>query len=442
VTAEVLDVLLPQLDTITRATYDFSRALQGPVFDMGLRGVLIDKDRRDEVVEKYGDQLEKLEHQLDMLVGGVTGIVGFNWRSPKQLSSLFYDTYGIKEIKNRDGNRTVNQAALEKLKEYELAYPIVKYMERMRELGKLISVLKTELDHDGRIRTSYNIAGTSTGRFSSSFSEFGTGTNLQNIDPLLRSIFIADKGMKLANFDAAQGESRIVGAIEWNLFHDGKYLDACETEDVHMTVANMCGLGPKDRQVCKIIGHGSNYGGKPDTLSTQAANHGVFILPPAVQKFQNRYFRVFPAHRMWHAWVEQQIQHYGWLISLTGRKRYFFGRRDNPDTLRKAIDYDPQGSLADIVNQGMLRVWSANDCQLLMQNHDSILVQYPEEMEDEIVPKVQAQLFNEVPLKYGRTLVMPYDCEVGWNWGKHGEDNPDGLKKYRPGDKRTRTAEV
>jgi DNA polymerase I-like protein with 3'-5' exonuclease and polymerase domains len=49
------------------------------------------------------------------------------------------------------------------------------------------------------MRTSYNIAGTRTGRLSSSFSEFGaSGTNFQNIEERLREIFVADPGHKLA----------------------------------------------------------------------------------------------------------------------------------------------------------------------------------------------------------------------------------------------------
>ena len=110
----------------------------------------------------------------------------------------------------------------------------------MRDLGKKIAMLKTEIDPDGRMRTSYNIAGTSTGRFSSSFSEFGTGGNLQNVEESLRSIFIADPGYKFAKFDAKSGESFVVGAIEWNLFSDGKYLDACESGDPHTAVARIC----------------------------------------------------------------------------------------------------------------------------------------------------------------------------------------------------------
>src|SRR5438093_12127542 len=101
-------------------------------------------------------------------------------------------------------------------------------------------MLKTEIDPDGRIRTSYNIGGTTTGRLSSSFSEFGTGTNLQNIEEFLRSIFIADEGYKLAYFDAEQGESRCVGWIDWNLFKEGRYMDACEIADIHTSIAQRC----------------------------------------------------------------------------------------------------------------------------------------------------------------------------------------------------------
>jgi hypothetical protein len=74
-----------------------------------------------------------------------------------------------------------------------------------------------------------------------------------------------------------------------------------------------------------------------------------------------------------------------------------------------------------------------------MQNHDSIVVQYPEEEEDEIIPKILAQLNNRILLRYDRTLTIPFGCKTGWNWGDYSEGNPDGLKKYQPGDKRNRS---
>lgn len=454
-TAEILDALLPQLDAHTSGTYDFSRALQGPALEMRLRGVRIDAARKAEVIDEYFESLEILEANLTRLVGEACDFWGFNWRSNKDLAELFYDRLGIPVIR-KQGRPTVDRSALEKMEVYIVAKPIVRHLESMRDIGKKIQMLKTEIDPDGRIRTSYNIGGTSTGRFSSSFSEFGTGTNLQNIEESLRSVFIADPGMKMAYLDAQQGESRVVGAIEWNLFRDGRYLDSCESGDLHTNVARLCwpelpwkNDPEKDRELaerpyyrhydrrfmCKKIGHGSNYGGKPRTLAAQAkVDVGV------IQDFQPKYFTAFPAHLRWHEYVQSVLQSLGFIISLTGRKRWFHGRRGDDSTLREAIAYDPQGSLADILNRGMLSCWRARDAMLLMQIHDAILIQYPEKQEDEILPKVLRQLEQPIDLKHGRRLTIPYDAMSGWNWGKYKEgSNPDGLKAWKGGDTRKRS---
>src|SRR5258707_12510694 len=54
VTSEVLNVLLPQLDNHTTATYRFSKELQGPALEMRLRGVRVDLARKAEVIEREG----------------------------------------------------------------------------------------------------------------------------------------------------------------------------------------------------------------------------------------------------------------------------------------------------------------------------------------------------------------------------------------------------
>lgn len=457
-TSEILDVLLPQLDKHTSKTYAFSRALQAPVLDMRMRGVKIDEGQRMVLIMQYKDTIEKLEDNLERIVREGCDYAGFNWRSPDCLRYLFYDIFRIPEERTKEGKVTVNRTALEKLDKYPIATHIVKHMIELREMGKRLSVIQTKIDHDGRIRSTYNIAGTTTGRFSSSLSEFGTGGNLQNIEEALRSMFIADEGMKMANFDAEQGEARVVGAIEWNLFHRGGYLDACEREDLHTAIARLCwpelpwtGDLQRDRDIaerpyyrdysyrfmCKKLGHGSNYGGRPETIGAQTK-----IDPRVVMEFQSKYFRLFPAHQMWHSWIEHQIMAYQRLLSLSGRLRHFLGRTDSADVLRDAIAYDPQCSLSDIVKQGMLRVHGAYICELLLENHDSIVVQYPEEKEDEIIPKILKLLHHELPLQHSRTLTIPYGCQTGWNWGKFSKDNPNGLKDYKPNDKRSRAPEV
>lgn len=458
ITREVLDATLPQLDATTAETYAFSKALQAPALEMSLRGVRVDQHRKAEVIDEFYEKIDQLERNLERIVLEGVGLPHFNWRSNPDLQTLFYDRLGIPVIR-KQGRPTVDRNALEKMEAYTVAKPIVAHMSAMRELAKKISVLKTEVDPDGRIRTSYNIAGTDTGRFSSSFSAFGTGGNLQNIEESLRSIFIADPGMKWAKCDAKSGESFVVGAIEWNLFNDPRYLDACESGDPHTAVARICwpqlswtGNLKQDkataetpyyrhythRFMCKKLGHGSNYGGKPQTLAAQSK------LPvEVVIAFQPKYFSAFPAHQAWQAWVQTQLATRGCLTSLGGRKRWFFGRRTDPDTIRAAIAYDPQETLAKVVNRAMLHIWRQDYVTIMMHDHDALTFQYPEHLEDQIIPRLMKDLIQPIPLRNGRTLAIPYDCKVGWNKGEYdARSNPQGLRDYNGHDDRAREKEV
>jgi DNA polymerase I-like protein with 3'-5' exonuclease and polymerase domains len=108
-------------------------------------------------------------------------------------------------------------------------------------------------------------------------------------------------------------------------------------------------------------------------------------------------------------------------------------------TVREAIAYGPQGAVGDILNMGMLAVWRSGLCQLLLQIHDAILVQYPEDREDEIVPQLVKLIRVPIELANGRTLIIPSEAQVGWNWAKQDDNNPDGLTKYRGNDSRKRT---
>ncbi len=458
ITSEILEVLLPQLDEHTAITYAFSQALQGPVLEMQLRGILVDQARRQDVIDEYYDVIDRLEGQLEQIVLDGVGMPSFSWRSNADLQKLFYSHLGIPTIR-KQGRPTCDHKALEKMQLFLVARPIVNHLLTMREIQKKIDFLKTGVDPDGRIRTSYNISGTNTGRFSSSYSEFGTGGNLQNVEESLRRVFIADWGWKFAKFDAKAGESYCVGAIEGNLFNDWRYLDAVESGDVHTAVARICWPNlpwtndlKRDKAIaerpfyrhysyrfmCKKLGHGSNYGGQPETLAMQTN-----LPEPVVIGFQPKYFRAFPAHVRWHEWTNNQLQRVGYLITLTGRKRWFFGRRNDPATQREGIAYNPQGSLADIVNRAMLRIWRLRPCLIMMQDHDALTFMYKEEDEDVIIPQLQKMLVEEIPLEHGRTLSIPYDCKVGWNKGDYdAESNVDGLRDYEAHDQRRRQPKV
>lgn len=117
---------------------------------------------------------------------------------------------------------------------------------------------------------------------------------------------------------------------------------------------------------------------------------------PLIEDFQRRYFSAFSCIGSynkqdyitphWHNSVRNQLRDTASLTTLLGRRRQFFGRSDDAETLRAAIAYEPQSLTADEIDTALLRLWQTDRVQLLLQVHDSILFQYPEEREDEIIP--------------------------------------------------------
>ena len=487
VTYEVRDALATLFDDTTRGTYNLSLALQAPVLDMSMRGLLVDQKNRAETLAKYQRQIEKLEANLTRLVAegmGVdlpakvldkkTGKWKVWWRSVPRLKNLFYDIMGLTPIRKRDPKSgrmlpTVNRDALEKLGVYFAAQPICAHLLALRDLDKKRGFLETGIDDDGRMRCNFNIAGTNTGRLASSMSDFGSGTNLQNVDRDLRYTFVADPGYVFVNLDGEQADARNVGAICWNLFLDehgpefaGAYLDACESGDLHTTVCRMAwtalewGDDPalwravadaiayrsdSYRQLAKKLGHGTNYYGQPKTMAKHTK-----VQVPIIAEFQARYFTAFPAIPLWHKWVRSQLGSVSYLTTLFGRRRSFFGRAYEDETLREAIAYAPQSMTADEIDTGILQVWriaKQYDIQMLVQVHDSILAQVPVEAVNEAVPAMMEAMKAPILLNGGREFVVPIEAKVGFNWGdytpgytnKNGvlvpEVNPDGLRKWK-----------
>lgn len=482
VTLEVRDALIPQIDNIAGETYAFSRELQGPILDMVTRGLLVNQRRRGEVLTKFRRQIAALSEQLTEIVREGIGLPVENtpargkqpeklwWRSQPQLKTLLYDVMKlpVQKKKNSKGIMapTANRDALEKLTQYFIAEPICAHLLALRDLDKKRMFLETEIDPDGRMRTSINIAGTNTGRLASSMSDFGSGTNLQNVDRDLRSVFIADPGMKFCNIDLEQADARNLGALCVDRFYDShgeafasKYLNMCESGDLHTAVSQLARPhlpwpgDPKGnraladtifyrafsyRDLDKRLGHGTNYLGAPITMAKHA-----HVPVAEVRAFQQNYFANLPCIPAYHKYVRDEITEFHQLTTLFGRRRMFFGRAKDDATIREAVAYSPQSMTADEINRGMLNIWRANKVQLLIQVHDSILFQYPEHLEAEIVPWALSTLLVPLILKGDRKFVVPAEAKVGWNWGdydsKNPSANPDGLMKWKGGDERKRT---
>lgn len=468
VTFELLGALERDLDQQSAAIYSRSLTMRSPILDMSMRGILVDERERSAVRFRLERKLAQLESMFNRLTSEGLGVAGkVNWSSPVQVKKLLYEVMGLPPVRGRNANGdwvpVADAEALEKLSIHFWAGPVVDLILSMRELGKKLSFLATGIDADGRMRATFNIAGTKTGRLASSASEFGTGTNQQNIDRALRTIFIPDPGKKFINIDLEQGDSRNLGALCWDVFYDkegpdfaGSYLDACESADLHTTVCRMAWrdlrwpVDPNDikgarevaeqlfyrqdtyRQMAKKLGHGTNYVGTAQTMALHTK------MPVGIiSDFQLRYFGAFPCIPQFHKWVGEQLEEYSCLTTLHGRRRYFFGRADDKSTLREAVAYDGQSMTADAVNKGMIQLYSKYpEVELLCQVHDSLLLQLPAEMVDDYVPKILEATKAPLVLKGGREFVVPNEAKVGWNWGDAGKENEFGLAKWKGSDSR------
>ncbi len=465
VTLEVLQELLPQLDNTTRSTYEFSKELQAPIMEMSLRGLLVDERKRQEVLAGVKLKLTKIERNLNLILKEGYG-VDINWRSPQQLMSFIYDFLGLKVIRKRNAQGrmapTVNRDAIEKLSVYLPAEIICNHIISLRELKKKQEFLETEIDDDSIMRYNFNIAGTVTGRLSSSASDFGTGTNAQNVDRELRSIHVARKGMKYGNIDLEQADSRNLGAICWNLFlknqgaaFAGSYLDACESGDLHSKVCQSAWTNlewgddagrwrsiadtvayrnDSYRDLAKKLGHGTNYYGQPPTMAKNAK------LPQhMVVDFQSNYFRQFPCIPAYHKYIKESLKDMPVITTMLGRRRHFFGRQNDLETIKEAIAFEPQSLTADEIDYILLKIWRSNRVHLLVQVHDSIMFEYHEEEEAEIIPWALEQAKYTIQLAGGREFFVPVEAKVGWNWGDESNENPLGLIKWTGKDTRERT---
>lgn len=464
VTFEVFEELDRQLrernDPSFQMVYDFERGLQAPAIDMMLRGWKIDQYERECNDKRLQKDLNRLEHILDRYAKAVWG-KGVNARSHDQLKAFFYGAMGIPEvvISFKGVKRvSVNREALEKVSNYFYALPIVKCIFAIRDVSKLLSVLRTEISSDGRMRTSYNIAGTETGRWSSSKSIEGTGTNLQNITPELRKMFVADEGKTLIHVDLEQAESRVVGLIFWALFGDRSYLDAHESGDLHTT--NAMRLWPdvvhgKDsaeiffylkhtyRDMAKRGGHLSNYRGSAWMMS-----RALHIPIQLAEQFQEVYYGTYPSFSKWYNWCARQIQLHSTLTTPLGRQRLFFGRDSDDNIIREAIAYIPQSTVADTTNTILWRLWDTmrDRIELLGQTHDSIDFQCETGDEVGVIEEFKKLAQTEITWE-GKSIVIPVDIATGWNWAPHGKhpfkdpaSNPNGLKKWKGQDGRKRVS--
>lgn len=377
----------------------------------------------------------------------------FNANSPPQTDHLLHDLFGLKRMRNKKGEFSCDEFVLESLGRKNPKYKSVTgAILKVRGLKKQIGFLNSKLSADGRFHSSFNVGAAWTGRWSSSKDPFGRGGNLQNVAERHRHMFVADAGMKLCYADLEQAESRTVAYVAG----DEAYIEAHLTGDVHTAVCRLVwpelpwtGDIKEDKKVANInpewdqapghgyrfqakrIQHGLNYG-----LTPQGVSAWAHIPLNAAKEIYNRYFSQFPYIKEWQAKMARLVAEQEELENPLGRTCRLFGRPWDGHTVKQALAFIPQSTVADVINLSIWQVWKECDpdpIQLLAQVHDAIFCQYRIEAEEVALNALRDIMTIEVPIGE-RVMVIPVEVAVGQNWGKKNTDpekgrlNPHGLE--------------
>lgn len=436
VTKEIQEVQKVELtETNSFPTFRHEMSLVWPLIRATRFGILIDKQAHSELKEKYINEIANLQKFLDLQAG-----TAVNVKSSKQMLELLYEKFKLPvQRKRKTGNPSADKDAIAALQERH-NHPFLNTIIQIRERRDLVErYLNTTYDADGRMRCSFDITGTRSGRLASRASIYGTGTNLQNQPPELRRMFVADPGCIFVQRDYKQAEAMVVayeaeelGLIE--LFSD-------PTRDVHKENASRIFdkpielVTPEERYLAKRVVHASNYGMQAKKLAmvvnAEFATTSVRITVGQAQRLLDAYFMIYPKIKsVFWAGVEHDIRYRRELRSALGRRRVFYGRWDEK-LLNDAYSYKPQSVVGDMACMALVRCDAAlpETSHILLNVHDSILVQCP--VDDATLVTETMRKCMDIPITIkGRTFSIPSDCEVGYNWGKHSNDNPNGLKKY------------
>lgn len=465
-TREVGEVELATVQDLgLREVHAFQQKLFYPVLRAMQRGLRVNFKARADLTMELQEHIAAREQWFIDILGHP-----LNPQSPYQMHKLFYEDLGLRPIMKRVKDEatglmkmrpTLDDDALTQLAARE---PLIKALcnaiQDHRTLNVLLSTfVMAKLDVDGRMRCSYNIGGSESGksaprtyRLSSSQNAFEGGANLQNIPseksksmgkaikrgsmgfelPNVRKLYVPDPGYTFFDMDLDRSDLQTVvweseepdfkAAMKmgvdlhlWNAYVlQGKEpppLD--ELVEKHPNYPEHRAPMKYAREFAKVFCHGTNFGGGARTM---AGHVGVSVRE--AERAQRIWFGAHPGIKKWHERVEAQIRRYKMIENRFGYRWYIFDRVEG--LLPEALAWVPQSHTACVINRIWMNLWeNARDIEVLLQVHDSLAGQFPTHRKEWALQQLREQ--SKVIIPYPDPLIIPTGLKISEvSWGDCG----------------------
>ena len=368
----------------------------------------------------FGQLLAQRGGELEQSIYDMAGCQ-FNINSPKQLGEILFERLQLPHGKKTKTGWSTNADVLEKLRP---ASPIVAAVLEYRQFAKLKSTyadgLLKALDPDGRVRTSFQMTVTATGRLSS------TEPNLQNIPTRtdlgseIRKMFVPDDGCVLVDADYSQIELRLLAHVAGDQAMREAFLAG---GDFHAeTAAKVFHVDRGEvthemRRQAKAVNFGIVYG-----ISAFSLSQDIGVSVAEAKAYMEAYFDTFPGVRKYMNDVVEKAREDGYVETIFHRRRDLPELKSSNFNMRSfgervALNMPIQGAAADVMKLAMVAVHrrlqrEGLQGRLVLQVHDELIVECPREEAETVAKLLEEEMENVVRLS------VPLIAEAHWgeNW--------------------------
>jgi len=323
----------------------------------------------------------------------------FNPNSVVQLRKLLFDFLGLKPTgkKTETGAASTDAEVLEELSsQSEVPALILDIRQKSKIKNTYLDKIIPQLDADSRLRTSFNLFMTTSGRLSSSGK-----LNMQQLprdNPIVKGCIKARPGYKIVALDL--GTAEVYGAAILSgdkalmqIFKEGGDFHSAIAKKVfrlNCAVEDVKALFPLQRQAAKAVTFGIMYGAGARKISEQVTkDSGKYFSPEEAQEVIDEYFETFHKLRDWIDTNIRFIKQNGFIYSFFGRKRRLpdVGSKDRGiagHAVRSGLNFLVQSVASDINLLGAIDAHNelkakSMKAMIFALVHDSVLAEVPDE---------------------------------------------------------------